>query len=97
TPARMTAWLVELLLRALLKILSLGLHLPGATLRVPSPPVWVWLVYGAALAAVVVAIRKRWPRVFVGSIGAVFALQAIVAFTDFSPNPPDAVTLTFLD
>src|SRR5207244_10429449 len=37
--ARLVGWVIALLLTALLKLLVIALRLPGATLRVPLPPV----------------------------------------------------------
>jgi competence protein ComEC len=90
-------FLVRILLGALLKFLDMALQLPGASLRVPSPPVGIWILYSIAVGFLILAIHKRWLLICAGSILAVFAIQFAIAFEDFSPAPPSAVTLTFLD
>jgi competence protein ComEC len=95
--AALAGWVITELLDLLLKILDLALRLPYATLRVPSPPIWVWGLYAMAAAILIVAIRKRWTRVFLGSMAAVLTIQGLIAFKDFSPEPPKVVTMTFLD
>lgn len=95
--AALVGWLLTNLLDFFLKILQLALRVPYATMRVPSPPVWLWILYGAAAAAVVVAIHKRWTAVCLIGGAAVLSLEAAMAFKDFAPSPPKATTLTFLD
>lgn len=95
--APVIAWIVTHLLRALLKILDVILQFPGATLRVPSSPAWLWIVYAVCVTAVIIGIRKRHAAVCLGGFLAVVLLQTIIALGDFSPKPPRAVTLTFLD
>ncbi|MBI2150583.1 MAG: ComEC/Rec2 family competence protein, partial [Acidobacteria bacterium] len=95
--AALAGSLIAALLELLLKILDLALDLPGATLRTPSVPLWVWILYGAVLALLVLAIRKRWARISVAGLVTVVTLQAVMALGDFSPKPPADVTLTFLD
>ncbi len=96
-PARATAWIIESLLAGLLKILDTALALPGSTLRVPSPPAWIWFFYAAVMIVFILAIRKRWTGVCLGSVGTLLAIQSAIALKDWSPKPPDATTLTFLD
>jgi len=94
--ATVAAWVVASLLRVLLALLDLALRVPAASVRVPSPPVWLWIVYALVLSFTVVAIHKRRKVVCVG-VGALCGLQAAMALKDFSPGAPAAVTLTFLD
>ena len=61
----------------MLKILDLALRLPGATMRVPSPPLWVWFFYAIAAVALIVAIHKRKTVVCFGSIAAIVAIQVM--------------------
>ena len=73
------------LLDVLLRILDLGLRLPGATFRVPSAPLWVWILYGAAVALLVWATQRR--KAFVPMFFLItFVLQIWIAIGDFSPN-----------
>jgi competence protein ComEC len=89
--------IITVLLKLLLKLLDLALRLPGATFRVPSPPLWVWILYGISTAALILAIRRRAGVVCLAGAGATLGLQAAMIFKDFSPKPPRSVTLTFLD
>ena len=95
--ATLAAWIITGLLEALLVILDLALKLPGATVRVPSPPLWMWLLYGVMVLALTAAIRRRSKRVFLLCAPAVLLIQGVIALGDFSPRPPANVTLTFLD
>jgi competence protein ComEC len=58
---------------------------------------WLWAVYGMCAATLVMGIhrKKRWT--FGGGLGAVAVLHVAIVFWDFSPAPPKAVTVTFLD
>ena len=93
----LAGWIIAALLRLMLTILDLALRIPGATFRVPSPPIWVWVVYSISAGSLFLAIRKKSTVLCCGSIAAVLALHALIAFKDFSPRPPGSVTLTFLD
>src|SRR2546428_603653 len=81
----------------MLTILDLAFRIPGATFRVPSPPVWLWIVYGISAACLFLAMRNRLTVLCFGSSAAILALEALIAFKDFSPRPPGSVALTFLD
>jgi competence protein ComEC len=91
------AWIITALLDILLEMLAVALDLPGASLRVPSPPLWVWLVYALVAGILILAIHKRRAVLCIAGFVAVLGIQATIALKDFSPPPPDAVTLTFLD
>jgi competence protein ComEC len=91
------AWIVRILLDALLWILDLALQLPGASLRVPSPPVWVWVLYVVGASVLTLGVHKRRLAVSIPGISAVLVMQLAVVLKDFSPPPPENVTLTFLD
>src|SRR5262249_41503536 len=95
--ATFVAWIIGTLLGILLKLLEAVLQIPGASIRVPSPPVWVWILYATAAGFVILAIHKRWLVVCVSGIAAVLTIQLIIAFKDFQRKPPRAATLTFLD
>jgi competence protein ComEC len=88
---------IRILLDVLLKILDVTLHIPGASLRVPSPPIWIWGLYFIGVGIFILAIHKRWFIVCVSGVAAIVGIQLTIAFKDFSPAPPKAVTLTFLD
>jgi competence protein ComEC len=92
-----TAWIISGLLGLLLKLLDWALQLPGATFRVPSPPAWIWILYGVSVISLILAIRIRSAAVCMVSIAAVLSLQAAMIFADFTPAAPRSVTLTVLD
>jgi len=91
------AWLVSAMIHGLLAILHASLALPYSSLRVPSAPVWLWTAYGLAEGLAVFGVRqkKRWAGV--AGVTGVLAVQIAVVTVDFSPAPPEAVTVTFLD
>lgn len=91
------AWIVTLLIDLLIKLMDAALWLPNASLRVPSPPIGIWVVYGVAVGLLILAIRRRWIVLCSLSGIAVVLLQVTIAIKDFSPAPPKVVTLTFLD
>lgn len=90
-------WIIVQLLSALLRILDVMLTIPGATFRVPSPPIWIWFVYGACLTILALSVRKRLAAGCVGGAVCILGLQAAIVSKDFSPAPPRSVMLTFLD
>jgi competence protein ComEC len=91
------AWLVTQALRALMTFLDAAIALPGASLRIPSPPIWMWALYAAGLAAMLVAIRRRWRVPAVVAALVMVALVTMMALADFSPPPPRHLTITALD
>jgi competence protein ComEC len=91
------AWWITQILAALLHVVSWAVRLPGATLRVPSVPAWLWATYVVTVLVLAFAIRKRRATTSLATIGLVTLLHGIIAFADFSPRPPVDVTLTFLD
>src|SRR5439155_20866245 len=93
----LAGWIIAALLRLMLTILDLALRIHGDTFRVPSPPKWVWVVHSISAGSLFLAIRKKSTVLCCGSMAAVLALHALIAFKDFSPRPPGSVTLTFLD
>lgn len=93
----LAGWLIGILLKALLAILSAALALPAATFRVPSVPVWLWLVYGISVVILVAAVWKRWRVVCLTSLAFILIFQSVMSFGNFAPFPPKDVTLTFLD
>jgi len=95
--AQGVAWVIRKLIGVLLALLHAGLSLPYSSVRVPSAPLWLWVVYGLSVGVGVLGVhrRKRW-ACFAGVAGAL-GLQVVAATMDFSPAPPKAVTATFLD
>jgi len=91
------AIVVRTLVRLLLWLLRLGLSVPHATLRVPSAPKALWLMYFIAATLTVVAVRKKLSGLFIASLLGAAIVLGIVAVGDFSPSPPKDVTVTVLD
>ena len=85
------------LLHFLILAVDLGLRLPGASFRVPSPPGEVWAVYSLTVLAFMFSIRRCSPRMARLSLAAALTLQAWVVLADFDPELPRHTTLTFLD
>jgi competence protein ComEC len=92
-----TGAIIRALLRLMLELLDLTLRIPGASLRVPSPPLWIWIVYFLVTAALVLAIHKRWVVVCITGAVGVIGIQTAMVFKDWSARPPEKTTLTFLD
>lgn len=92
-PATAVGWT----LRALIASVDIGLALPGAVRMVPSPPLGIWIIFGALLAALQWFAGKRQPG-WATTTGAGALLAAgVVVGGDFAPPPPAYTTLTFLD
>ena len=91
------AWVMELLLEFLMAAVDLGLQVPGATLRVPSPPPGLWLVYGCAVGVFIWAARSRSARRLVLSGLTAVGLATLIALADMPPEAPSYPVLTFID
>jgi competence protein ComEC len=91
------AWIVQNLVHLLLWLLHIALSLPFASLRVPTPPTPLWVLYGLSAAVVVLAIHQRRRFLCGVAYATVIASQAVIVFVDFSPPPPSSPTATFLD
>jgi competence protein ComEC len=89
--------LISALIRGLLVVVEAAVAIPLSNLRVPSAPIWFWVLYGLAGAMVVWGVRRRsrWKCTF-GVCGVLAAHVALFGI-DFSPPPPQDVTVTFLD
>ena len=91
------AKLMSLLLHFLIMSVDLGLRLPGASFRVPSPPGWIWAIYALTVLGFMFSIRRCLPRTALLTLAAAFTLQASIVIADFDPEPPRHTTLTILD
>jgi competence protein ComEC len=91
------AWIVRQMVRILLTLLNAALSLPLSSLRVPSVPLSVWIVYGISAAFLVGAIYRKRLWLCGTGVAAVLTMHIIIVAGDFSPKPPSAVTVTFLD
>jgi len=91
------AWLIRLLARCLMWMLRTSLTLPNASLRVPSVPVAVWLLYGTVIAFLVVAVHRRMKWTAIAGVVLAAGTLGMGAASDFSPPSPPDVVVTFLD
>lgn len=91
------AWTVQGLIRALLGLLGGALALPGAAVRVPSAPIWIWALYGIALMTAAVSLRRRLRLPAALAVASIAVLQIAMVKGDFSPGPPEEATVTVLD
>jgi len=91
------AWLIQKLMHILLWIVSAGLEVPHASIRVPSAPTAIWLAYGVVSGIVVWSLQRRQKAVCLAGAVGLLVLQTVVILGDFSPAPPAHVTATFLD
>ena len=96
--SRVAAPVIGGLCRAMLALAAAITRWPGAGWRVPSPPLWFLIVFGAAVAAWILAcgILRRM-RLGV-AIAALVALMAVVmAVAPFAPRLPPGLSATILD
>ncbi len=91
------AWVIRAMVHGLLGVLRASLALPFSSLRVPSAPAWVWYSYAAAAGLTVFGIRGRQRWACLAGMAGVLVAQIVVVTVDFSPAPPESVTVTFLD
>lgn len=91
------AWVMELLLEFLMAAVDLGLGIPGATLRVPSPPPVLWIIYGCAVGVCLWAARRRSARGLVLGVGTAIGLGTLIALGNMPPEAPSYPVLTFID
>jgi competence protein ComEC len=91
------AWMIRLLINILLWTLRTGLEIPHGTLRVPSAPPGLWLLYGSMVALIVVAVHRRIRFAFLAGVVLACGILTVIAVADFSPRPPRDVVVTFLD
>jgi competence protein ComEC len=70
---------------------------PGASFRVPSPPIALWFGFGVLLAAMAWVARKRCRGGLIAGTACRVGFLVIIAVGNFEPRPPEYPTLTFLD
>ena len=91
------AGIVRGLLELLMALTDSTLALPFASLRVPSVPVWLWFLYAVSVGLLTFGVHRQ-ERVWFGlGFAAALALQTAIVLMDFTPDPPEAVTVTILD
>jgi competence protein ComEC len=88
---------IEVSLGLLVALVNQGLEFPGATFRVPSLPVLLWLAFTAQLLMTVWAVRRRSRRGFGTAVVGAIILLAFIGGGNFAPPPPEYPTLTFVD
>lgn len=88
---------IEAALNVLVVAVEGSLRWPGATFRVPSPPVLLWCAFGGVLVAAAWAIRRRRTTELVATAVAAVVIVGCVGAGDWTPAPPDDPVLTFLD
>jgi competence protein ComEC len=91
------SWLMNCILDLFIWSVDSGLQLPGASLRVPSPPSWMWILYAFAMTAVMWALRRQSRTGLIAAASLVSILTLAIALGDFSPPAPQHPTLTFID
>jgi competence protein ComEC len=91
------AGVVDLMLALLDLAVRIALEIPGGTVRVPSAPPVLWLMF--ALGAGLLGLGLRLRRAGASALGLACALGSGLAMVraDFSPPPPRHPVLTFLD
>ena len=92
---------VSAIMQAILELfiwaVDLGLQLPGGSLRVPSPPLWIWVLYLTLIAWITWVLHRRSTCGVITGVALVSILIFLIAIADFSPPPPSDPTLTFID
>lgn len=91
------SWLMNCILDLFIWSVDSGLQLPGASLRVPSPPSWMWILYAFAMTAVMWALRRQSRAGLIAAASLVSLLTLAIVLGDFSPPAPRHPTLTFID
>ena len=91
------AWVMKALLGLLVVAVKIGLEIPGASVRVGSPPVWIWVPYAVVIVGWTLAVGYRRLLATGLCFSAAICLQGAIIFADFSPSPPEHTTLTLLD
>jgi len=79
------------------RMVHLLIAMPAISIRTPSAPIWVWIVYAAGIWILVWVIAVRRFRICCAAVLGITALQITLAYADFSPATEKDVVLTFLD
>ena len=91
------SWLMNGILDLFIWSVDTGVELPGASLRVPSPPMWIWVLYALVMTSIMWAIHRRSPSGVITAASLISILTLTVVLGDFSPPAPLHPTLTFID
>ena len=91
------SWIMNCILDLFVWSVDSGLQLPGASLRVPSPPSWMWILYAFAMTAVMCALRRQSRTGLIAAASLVSILTLAIVLGDFSPRTPRHPSLTFID
>lgn len=96
-PGSALAWVLRRLLELLALAVDGALGIPGATMRVPSPPPGLWIGFAAGLTSLGIAVAARKHLATVASLILTLAMLLAMLLADFSPAAPPHPVLTFLD
>lgn len=91
------AWVLTRLLDGLVAALDIALKLPSATLRVPSPPPFLWIVFALGLLMLGCAVARRSVRTTTIAVAGLGGILILMLFGDFSQHPPPDPVVTVLD
>jgi competence protein ComEC len=91
------AWVLALLLDGLMAALDIALRLPAATLRVPSPPLLLWIGFTLGLLILRFALARRSAKTARAAGAGLGGILLVMLFGDFSPEAPPNPVVTVLD
>ncbi len=95
--AESVSWTMRHILELFIWSVDFGIDLPGGSLRIPSPPPWIWVLYLVCLTGVMWALRRQSLSGVITAAPLVLILILTIILKDFSPPPPLHPTLTFID
>lgn len=85
------------LLDVLVAAVEVSLRLPFATLRVPSPPLVLWIGFAVGLLLLGTALAHRGVRTIAAAGIGLGTVLTLMLLGDFSPGPPADPVVTVLD
>lgn len=91
------SWVMTRILDLFVWSVDSGIQLPGGSLRVPSPPTWIWILYAVVMTALMWALHRRSHSGVITAASLISILTVTIVLGDFSPTAPLHPTLTFID
>lgn len=91
------AWIIARLLDCLVAAVDIALKLPSSTLRVPSPPSFLWIVFAVGVLMLGFALPRRHVGTTAIAVTGLGGILILMLFADFSPKPPPDPVVTVLD